>query len=52
MQCSNVAEAHPKQFPSLRGAAETGEEREKALPSPDIGVSGVAGSLVGETFPE
>ena len=52
MQCSSVAEAHPKQFPSLSGAAEAGDERVKALPSPDIGVAGVAGSLVGETFPE
>lgn len=49
MQCSSVADAQPKQFPSLRGAAERGA---KERPSPAIGVTGVAGSLDGETFPE
>ena len=54
IQCSNVAEAQPKQFPSLRGAAERGRDKEEnGCPSSDMGVRGVAGSLVlveGETI--
>ena len=54
IQCSRVAEAQPKQFPSLRGAAERGRDKEEnGCPSSDMGVRGVAGSLVlvaGETI--
>ena len=52
MQCSSVADAHPKQFPSLSGAADNGNDNENDPSFTDIGVRGVAGSLEGVGFPD